>query len=820
MNSRFPRHLWVTLLFLSASWGQIVPDRYIVELSSAPAAGRLRAQGRRANSPEVERRGAEVRSEQARTKFAIEQEGGRVLESADTVINAIFVQMPAGDATRLALIPGVRHVHPVRQFKPLLDRAVVVHKIVDAWNQIGLDHAGLGIKIAMIDTGIDNTHPAFQDSSLPVPSGFPKTNNVSDQTYTNHKVIVARSYVSLLATTDPDQSARDRQGHGTGTAMTAAGVLNAGPLATIRGVAPKAYLGSYKVFGSPGVNDTATEDAILKAIDDAAKDGMDVINLSLGDPVALPLADDLEDVAIANVASLGAIVVVAGGNSGPDLHTIGSPASALGAISVGASLNDRRFAATATTGGARYIATPGSEPAPAKALTARLKDITTLGDNGLACAPFAAGSLKGDIALILRGTCFFSDKIAHVVAGGAVGALVYTDQARPDAITMDVGTQTLPAMMVSYADGISIKNHLAAHSSETATLDFNLQPFSVDPDKLADFTAKGPNVDGSIKPDMVAVGMYVYTAAQKFDSKGDMYDASGYSLVDGTSFSSPIVAGGAALLKEARPGLTVAQYRSLLVNTAAPAFLQPGVPARVQEAGAGMLDMSAALRASGAAVPTSLAFGVGGVDVQASQKLSISNVSAASETFTIFVTGRDAPTGPVPPGSRTAEALATSGKEPVVTVSTHSLTLGAGASADITVGMTAFGLPAGAYEGFIHVLGTNSGVDERVPYWYGVGSPVPAHITVLQTVDSPKAGTFNQDAVLFRVTDANGITVAGANPTATVLDGGGNVGGISNHDAFMPGVFGLNVTLGPAKGANDFEIRVSTLKQTVTIVAQ
>jgi len=819
MNSHFPRRLWVALLFLSASWGQIVPDRYIVELSSAPAAGRVRAEGRRANMLEVDRRGAEVRTEQARTKLAIGQAGGRVIDSADTVINAIFVEMPAADAAKLARIPGVRHVHPVRRFKPVLDHVVVVHKIVDAWNQIGLDNSGLGVKIAMIDTGIDNTHPGFQDSSLPVPAGFPKTNNVSDQQYTNHKVIVARSYVSMLSP-DPDQSARDRQGHGTATAMAAAGVLNAGPLATIRGVAPKAYLGNYKVFGSPGSNDTATEDAIIKAVDDAAKDGMDVINLSLGDAVAVPLADDTEDIAIANVASLGAIVVVAAGNSGPDLHTIGSPASALGAITVGASVNGRRFVATATVAGTRYIAIPGTGPAPAKSLTARLKDVTTLGDNGLACAPFAANSLKGDIALILRGTCFFTDKIANVVAGGAVGALIYTDQARPDAITMDVGTQTLPAMMVSYADGVTIKNQLASHTLETATLDFNLQSFSVDPDALADFSAKGPNVDGSIKPDIVAVGQYVYTAAQKFDSKGDLYDPSGYSLVDGTSFSSPIVAGGAALLKEARPGLTVAQYRSLLVNTAAPAFLQPGVPARVQEAGAGMLDMIAALRASGAVAPISLAFGVGGVDVQASLKLTISNVSAASETFTIFGAGRDAPAGPVPPGSRTAEALDTSGKQPVVTVSTHSLTLNAGASGDITVNMTAFGLPAGAYEGFIHVMGANSGVDERVPYWYGVASTVPAHITVLQTVTNPKAGSFNQDAVLFRVTDANGMTVAGVHPTVTVIDGGGTVGTINNEDAFTPGIFGFDVTLGSAKGNNDFEIRVGTLTQTVTLVGQ
>src|SRR5258707_10611802 len=112
MNCRYPRRLWVALLFLAAGWGQIVPDRYIVELSSAPGAARVRAQGRRANSLEVQRHGADVRAEQARTKLAIGQEGGRVLDSADTVINAIFVEMPAAGAARLASIPGVRQVHP------------------------------------------------------------------------------------------------------------------------------------------------------------------------------------------------------------------------------------------------------------------------------------------------------------------------------------------------------------------------------------------------------------------------------------------------------------------------------------------------------------------------------------------------------------------------------------------------------------------------------------------------------------------------------------------------------------------------------------
>jgi subtilisin family serine protease len=797
----------------------VITDRYMVELVSPPAAGRVAAQGRRPNQLEVAQRRADVQTEQAAAKLGIQQVGGQVLGSVDIVANAIFVRMRASDAARLAGLPGVKHVYPVRQFKLAMDHAVVVHKITDAWNQVGLANAGAGVKIAIIDTGIENAHAAFQDASLTAPQGYPQVDNQADRPFTNNKVIVARSYVSLLGP-DPDNTARDRVGHGTSVAMAAAGVLNAGPLATIRGVAPVAFLGNYKVFGSPGVNDFSSEDAIIKAMDDAVGDGMDVLNLSLSSPIPEILGEDLEVSAISRATSLGHIVVVAAGNSGPDPQTIGSPSTALAAITAGASVNNRIFSASTNVGGEEYQSLPGTGPAPAQPMTAPIIDITKLGDNGLACSSLPANSLKGAIALILRGTCFFTDKITNAQTAGAAGVLVYTDQARPDPIVMSVGSLTLPAMMVSYSDGVSIKNQLAGNKSVSATLDFTQKPFAVDPDQLANFSAAGPNVDGSIKPDLVAVGQYVYTAAQTFDSKGELYSANGYAFVDGTSYSSPIVAGSAALLKAARPGLTVAQYRSLLINSAATGFLQPNVPARVQQAGAGVLDVSAALRASAALAPTSLSFGVGIGTIQQATALSITNVSTASETFTIFVTERDAPSGPVPPGSRTAAALDTYSAQPTVSVSTNSLTLDAGAKAILTVGMTGFELPPGAYEGFIHVLGTNSGVDERVPYWYGVGSTTPARITVLSTASNPSAGSTSQDAVLFRVTDASGITVPNVQPTATVVDGGGSVVGVFSLGAASPGVFALSVKLGPSPGTNDFQIRVGNLTQTVTLVSQ
>src|SRR5262249_18865718 len=162
-----------------------------------------------------------------------------------------------------------------------------------------------------IDTGIDLQHPGFQDLSLPIPTGFPRANNSTDLAFTNNKVIVARSYADLFPMPDTDTTPRDRVGHGTATAMAAAGATNTGPLATISGVATKAWLGSYKVFGSPGVNDSATDAAILKAIDDAVADGMDVINLSLGSLEASRLEDDLEVHALERAAALGVLVVVA-----------------------------------------------------------------------------------------------------------------------------------------------------------------------------------------------------------------------------------------------------------------------------------------------------------------------------------------------------------------------------------------------------------------------------------------------------------------------------------------------------------------------------
>jgi subtilisin family serine protease len=217
---------------------------------------------------------------------------------------------------------------------------------------------GRRVKIAIVDSGIDNTHPAFQDASLQPPPGYP----MGDAAYTNGKIIVARSYEPMFALPD-DATPRDRSGHGTALEMIAAGETNTGSLATITGVAPKAWLGNYKIFGTPGVNDNATYAAAIQALEDAVADHMDIAVVAFGSlplngpldtdtacaqsgvPSAYQYDCDIPAQAVENAVAMGMTVVTAAGNDAqsslqaPALNSIDSPGTAPSAITVGASTN-------------------------------------------------------------------------------------------------------------------------------------------------------------------------------------------------------------------------------------------------------------------------------------------------------------------------------------------------------------------------------------------------------------------------------------------------------------------------------------------------
>ncbi len=217
-----------------------------------------------------------------------------VTGDADVVLNAVFVIATPDRVAELQQIPGVLAVRPMRAVRPAMNRATTLQNAPAAWAALGgQGNAGAGMKVGVIDYGIDQTHPALQDSALSMPAGFPKCTDghPEDCSYTTNKVIVARSYTRLVAAgsnpSNPaadsrpdDYSPRDREGHGTAIASVIAANPTKGSAVTISGMAPKAWLGNYKVFGSPNVNDYPPESVFIQAVNDAVKDGMDVVNLS------------------------------------------------------------------------------------------------------------------------------------------------------------------------------------------------------------------------------------------------------------------------------------------------------------------------------------------------------------------------------------------------------------------------------------------------------------------------------------------------------------------------------------------------------------
>ncbi|MGI8741308.1 MAG: S8 family serine peptidase [Bryobacteraceae bacterium] len=671
-------------------------------------------------------------------------------------------------------------------FQRSLDHALPIHQVPAAWNLIGgSGNAGLGSKIGIIDTGIDSSHPSFQDRSLAVPQGFPLVTNTSDLAYTNNKIIVARSYTDSGSA----PAAKDIEGHGTRVAMVAAGLTSTGPYGPITGVAPKAFLGSYKVFPDPSSG--APTDLIIKAIDDAVADGMDVLNLSLGLLAGVePLDKDIVVQTVERAFAAGKIVTIAAGNDGPDPITIGTPGTAPHAISVGNMWNDRIFAGSVQIGNAApALAIPGNGPAPGSPVTAPIVDVAQFDPTGLACQPLPSASLSGATALILRGVCNFDVKINNAQQAGASAALIYTDQARPDPINMDVAGATLPAAMVGYQTGTDIKQQLVS-GTVTATLVFTVGPVAVASNRLSGRTSVGPNIDYGIKPDLVAVGTSIYTA-KPFANDGSASD--GYVVESGTSFSSPMVAGAAALLKAARPGLTAAQYRSLLINSAS--ALNSDNPVGVQQAGAGVLNMLDALQNTATAVPSSLSFGIGSGTVDQTKTLTITNAGSTSDTFSIT---------PLPLGA---------GPAPVV--SSNTVQLAPGQSQDLAVQFTNSGLQPGAYQGYVQIQGTQSQFMARVPYWYGRGSEIPAHLTIL---NAPTHGaTRSQQLIVFRITDSEGVPVT-QTPSVTITDGGGTVLDTQSVDDQLPGAGGTLVRLGRTS-SNTIHIELSGISKDVTITS-
>lgn len=802
-RGRLLSRLAAGLLALGAWAASGAPGLYVVELADPPAvkaahAARAGRVARVWRGPLDWRPHAEgVRQRQASLRRMAEQRGAVVRGSASIAANALFVEIDEEQAQTLASLPGVVRVRPVREYRMTMDAALPLHRIREAWELAGGgSRAGEGVKIAIIDSGIEASHPAFNPEGFQAPDGFPKFDLPIDVTNTSGKIIVARTYVPLLRYWDPDLSVRDHVGHGTATAMIAAGVPHEGPMGWVSGVAPRAWIGVYKVFGTPGFNSTTTDAALLSAIDDALEDGMDILNLSLGVDVSLRLEEDTLAQAVENATAAGAIVVVSAGNNGPGWNSIASPANAPSAIAVGAASNARTFGWSVRFADHDPVpAVPGNGPPPAAPVSGEMADVAALDSSGLACTALPEGSLTGKIALIVRGTCTFETKLNHAKAAGAVGAVVQAREESPDPITMAVGSADLPAMMVSYGNGQKIRQWLADGGTLAATMDFTYSRVAQQPGVLAGFSARGPNVELGIKPDLLATGADLWVATQTLDWNGQMYDPSGYTLADGTSFAGPFVAGAAAVVKAARPALDARAVRSALIHSAAPAADEA---ARwIQRGGAGLLDLEAAVRAPLASSEVSLSFGAvepGGWPQP--RAFTVKHLGDEPERYLVRVERRHGIVSPA--------------------VSLPQADLAPGGEAELMVEWPEALVEPGTYDGLILLEGASTGAVLRIPYWLAVTNREPAGFTVLDQAAQARRFATVRDAILFRLVDSSGVPLGDAEVRVEALDAG-TVVSVNNYDADSPGVYGVTVRLGPLAGPNRFRVRAGNAELVFTV---
>ena len=661
----------------------------VVHLNGKSVAEAQADAGRKLTGSEKNQIKSQLKGSQDQLKSQIVAAGGTILSQFQSALNGIKVQIAVSKREQLSKMPGVIALLPVHEDFPENATSVPYIGTPTVW-AAPTNYRGEGIKIAVIDTGIDYTHANFAgpgtvaaftaanatDTVAADPSMFgpaaPKVKGGFD--------LVGDAYNANLPATDPnsvpapDPNPLDCNGHGshvsgtaTGFGVTSGGETYAGPYDPSiytpnafrigPGVAPKADLYAYRVFGCAG-STNVTVDAINMAFDD----DVDVINMSLGSPFGT--SDSASAVASTNVAKAGVIVVASAGNSGANQYITGAPASGTGVISVAA--NDAK---TGNPGANMVISTDGSIVAQ-NSNGATFADGTVLpvavlrtsypsGPVSLGCNPSEytnyPGGVSGKLVVTLRGTCA---RVARAIygeqAGAAAVAMINTDAGYPvfeGQITSnpDTGvpfTVTIPFFGIRGVLGAAATadpdNLITADSPQgvpggTVTLTNTFIPnpaFS----SLASFTSGGPRTgDSWLKPDITAPGVSTVSTASG--------SGNGSATFSGTSMAAPHVAGVAALVKQAHPGWSqVQEWKAAIVNTGNPSAIGGTAPYRTSRAGTGLVQPISAVNtnviALGDAATSTLNFGFSELKADYSQtrQIKLRNKGGSPATFNIAQT--------------------------------------------------------------------------------------------------------------------------------------------------------------------------------------
>jgi subtilisin family serine protease len=540
------------------------------------------------------------------------------------LFNGVALRLTEAQAERVRSLPGVKNLVPNEIYHIETDAGPNLIGAAKIWNGEGGLPAGQGegVVIGLVDTGINWDHISFQD---PAPDGYDHSNPFGQQLglCSEAEVLCNDKIIGVYDFTDEGSMGKDTSFHGSLVASVAAGnrvsVTLEGTATQIQGVAPRANIIAYKVCREDDPDTEDDEDGcstvlMAQALEQALTDGVDVVNMSLGGGSSSPWNNPLATMFL-NLRNAGIFAATSAGNSGPSAASVTDPGPAPWLLAVAAATHTRLTGARLEdlSGGnsapPEEIAGQGLDPVNGSANGIGPVDIVFAGDFGHplcgigapelgpacndntgASNPFEPGTFNGEIVVCERGNYGRVEKGLNVMQAGAGGYILINSEAFGESLAAD--NHCIPGIHMGYSKGKELKSWLTSGTGHRGTIGpFGLSYAISVADIVANFSSRGPNTAApdTMVPNITAPGVRVLGASKEDND---------LTFSDGTSFSSPHVAGGGALLLSVDSSLTPAQLQSMFQTTATTEVRKnKGSPSTPFEMGSGRIQLAEALEA-------------------------------------------------------------------------------------------------------------------------------------------------------------------------------------------------------------------------------
>ena len=542
----------------------------IVQLNALPASENGTIDSQTASRAEIEQASNKVIAAQTNVKNEVQKITNQAIDkSYGYVVNGFSTKAKVKDIKKLREIKGVKSVTLAKVYFAADTSANNMANVSTVWSNY--QYKGEGTVVSIIDTGIDPNHKDLRlsdESKAKLTAkdidGF--TENSGYGRYFTSKVPFGHNYSDnndIITDDDPKEQ------HGMHVAgIVAANGTGKNSASSVVGVAPEAQLLAMKAFSNSDSSSTTDSTSVIGAVDDSAKLGADVLNMSLGSVSGEQTEDDPEIAAVEKAVKHGTAAVISAGNSGtstsnqegvnkdfygnPDMETIGSPGTSRSATTVASAENTKvtTDGMTVSTADGKKIFGPSvtqlSPNTSHDAFDSKkfyiVKDAS--GKLGMGTPSQYTADVKGKIAVVSRGEITFTDKQKYAQAAGAAGLIIVNNAGGNTPLTSVLYNEGFPTAGLSTDDGNKLVAYVEAHPDELLRVNVAVQPLNNvirEEDLMSSFTSYGPVSDLSFKPDITAPGGNIWS----------LQNNNGYINMSGTSMASPFIAGSQALLVQA-----------------------------------------------------------------------------------------------------------------------------------------------------------------------------------------------------------------------------------------------------------------------------